>query len=106
MKSFSAVIEVPQSRFYTGITLLDGKADDELTGGFKPTSGAYPINFMMIDRKAVIQFQKHAVNKVVTPESNQSMDAWMFFYRAYGIAEIFRNKKSGIYLHRGTTAVT
>ena len=104
MKSFSQVIEVPRKRFYTAIDLLDGRTDDELTGGFKPAEGAYPINFLMIDKKAVIQYQKHVVNKVISPEANQTTDGWLFFYRAYGIAEHYLNKINGIYLHHGTTA--
>lgn len=106
MKSFSAVVEVPQSRFYTGITLLDGSSNDELLGGFTPTVGAYPINFLMVDKGAVIQYHKHKVNKVISPQDNQTSDGYLFFYRAYGIAECYNNKKAGIYLHRGTTAVT
>ena len=105
MSSFSQVIEVPQARFYTGIDLLDGKTDDELLGGFKPSSGAYRINFQIMDRNAVIQFQKHVVNKIIGPEANQTSDGYLFFYRAYGIAERYQNKAKGIYTHRDTTAI-
>ena len=105
MKSFSQVIEVPRRRFYTAIDLINGRDDDELMGGFKPADGAYPINFLMLDKKAVIQYQKHIVNKVISPDDNQTTDGWMFFYRAYGIAECYNNKKTGIYLHHGTEAI-
>ncbi len=105
MKSFSQVIEVPQSRFYTGITLKDGRTDDELLGGYAPAEGAHPINFLMVDKSAVIQFQKHTVNKVVSPEKNQTSDGYMFFYRAYGIADFYEQKKSGLYLHYAAEVV-
>lgn len=105
MSSFSQVIEVPRNRFYTGITLLDGTSEDELAGGFTPAVGAYPINFLMVDKSAVIQFQKHVVTKVFEPKDNQTSDGYLFFYRAYGIADHYNNKVKGIYLHRGNTAV-
>ncbi len=102
---FSQVVHVPKPRFFTAISLRDGKKDDELAGGYVPAVGAFPIDFMIIQKSAVIQFTKHLVNKVISPEANQSSDGYLCFYRAYGIAEIFDNKKNGIYLHYGTEAV-
>ncbi|MCM1335615.1 MAG: hypothetical protein NC084_09695 [Bacteroides sp.] len=104
LDEFAKVVDVPQTRFYTGITLNDGRADDELTGGFTPTEGAFPINFMVVERSAVIQFTKHNVNKVISPDANQTTDGYLFFYRSYGIASYFDNKVKGIYLNRGTNA--
>ncbi|MGN0596360.1 MAG: hypothetical protein ACI4J1_03405 [Ruminiclostridium sp.] len=101
---FTAIHKVPQTRFYTGIDLLDGKSDDELAGGYAQSTGAFNINFMIIHKDAVIQFGKHNVNKAIRPEDNQESDDWLFFYRAYSIAEVYDNKLKGIYLHRDTTA--
>lgn len=101
---FAAIHKVPQTRFYTGIDLLDGKADDEISGGYKASTGAFNINFMIIHKDAVVQFGKHSVNKAIAPEENQESDDWLFFYRAYSIADVYTNKLDGIYLHRDTTA--
>ena len=38
-----------------------------------------------------------------TPEQNQTSDGWMFFYRSYGLADVYENKLAGIYLHAATT---
>lgn len=102
MERFSKVIRVPQTRFYTSIDLQSGK-DDETEGGYKKTdvSGA-DINFMIIHKPAVIQYPKHTVNKIISPEANQEMDAWKFFFRAYGLADAYENKVKGIYLHHKT----
>lgn len=144
---FDKVIPVPQPRFYTAISLLGGRKDDELMGGFKPleasyklttdtdvvagktyytksdnvytkvdtpakasistyyekSAGAHKLNFMIINRDAVIQFGKHTVNKVISPEENQNDDSYMFFYRAYGITETYENKVKGIYMHYDPT---
>lgn len=103
---FEKIITVPQTRFYTAIDLKDGTSSNELAGGYNGSTGGYKINFMIINRDAVIQFGKHTVNKVVLPEENQTDDGYMFFYRAYSIVETYENKVKGIYLNRDTTALT
>ena len=47
-----------------------------------------------------IQYVKHTVNKVITPEENQSADAYKFPYRVYGLADVYENKTAGIYLSK------
>lgn len=103
---FEKIITVPQTRFYTAIDMKDGTASNETAGGYAGATGGYKINFMIINRDSVIQFGKHTVNKVVAPEENQTDDGYMFFYRAYSIAETYENKVKGIYLNRDTTALT
>lgn len=99
LNSFSKIIKVPQSRFYTAINLLDGKSEGEEKGGYEKAEGAKDINFMIIHIKAPLQYPKHTVNKVVPPEDNQTSDGYLFFYRAYGLADVYENKVAGIYLH-------
>lgn len=94
---FSSIVEVPQSRFNTQITLLDGTTSGEEAGGFEATGN--DINFMVIHTPAILQYPKHTVNKIITPEANQDSDGWMFFYRAYGLADAYENKVAGIYVH-------
>ena len=103
---FEKIITVPQTRFYTAIDMMDGTSSNETAGGYAGATGGYKINFMIINRDSVIQFGKHTVNKVVAPEENQTDDGYMFFYRAYSIAETYENKVKGIYLNRDTTALT
>ena len=106
LNSFAGVVKVPQSRFYTAIKLNDGvdhsgetSGADETAGGYAKASGGKNINFLVLHKPAVIQYNKHVVNKVVTPEENQSTDGWMFFYRSYGLVDAYENKVAGIYLH-------
>lgn len=107
LSRFEQVILVPQTRFYTAIDMLDGKSSGETKGGYKrhakgsetgDTNGA-DINFMIIQKDAVMQYNKHIAPKVVTPEQNQTADAWKFGYRKYGLADVYENKVAGIYLH-------
>ncbi|MCM1506611.1 MAG: hypothetical protein NC177_05685 [Ruminococcus flavefaciens] len=97
LESFSTVVKVPQTRFYTAIDLLDGKSSGEEIGGYKKATAGKNINFMIIDKSAVLQFTKHVVNKVIAPEDNQTADSWKFFYRAYGLTDVYENKVKGIY---------
>ena len=94
MDNFAGIIRVPQTRFYTAITQT---ASGE--GGYTKGGGAADINFMIIHKPAVIQFQKHVAPKIITPEANQTADAYKFGYRNVGIADVYENKVSGIYLH-------
>ena len=108
---FTQVIQVPQKRFYTAIELYDGKTDasgssgaNETVGGYVKASGAADINFMVIHKDAVMQYNKHIAPKVITPEQNQTADAWKFGYRKYGLADVYENKVAGIYLHHKAAA--
>lgn len=103
LEGFSAVVKVPQTRFYTTIDLLDGKTEGEEIGGYKKATAGKNINFMIIDKSAVLQFTKHIVNKVIAPEDNQTADAWKFFYRAYGLTDVYENRVKGIYCSHSTT---
>ena len=103
---FTQIIQVPQTRFYTAIDLYDGKTDNsdssganEKPGGYVKSSSAKDINFMIIHKAAVLQYNKHIAPKVITPEQNQDADAWKFGYRKYGLADVYENKVAGIYLH-------
>lgn len=99
LDNFAKIVKVPQSRFYTAIDLSDGTSDGETAGGFSKSTAGKDINFMIIQKSAIIQYPKHTVNKVVSPEENQTDDSWMFFFRAYGLADVYENKAAGIYLH-------
>lgn len=99
LSGFSSIVKVPQSRFYTAVKLNDGTTSGEEAGGFVKASGAKDINFMIIHKPALLQYTKHAVNKVITPEENQTSDGYIFHFRAYGLADVYDNKVAGIYLH-------
>ena len=103
---FSQIIQVQQTRFYTAIDLYDGKTDNsdssganEKVGGYVKNANAKEINFMVIHKDAVMQYNKHIAPKVITPEANPDADAWKFGYRKYGLADVYENKVAGIYLH-------
>ena len=100
------VIRVPQSRFYTAITLFDGTTSGQEAGGYVGTaSTGYKINFMIVHPSAVCQVLKHVKPRIFAPDVNQKADAWKFDYRVYHDIFVYENKTKGIYLHKGATAL-
>ena len=97
--AFASINKVPSTRFYTTIDLLDGKTSGEEKGGFKKASAGKDINFLIVEKSAILQFTKHNVNKAIPPEDNPDADAWVFNFREYGLADVYENKTAGIYLH-------
>ena len=98
LNRFTQVVTVPQGRFYTNIKLKSGQ-NGETDGGFAKAEDGSDINFMVVQKNAVIQFTKHAAPKVVSPDKNPDADAWKFGYRQVGIADVYENKVAGIYVH-------
>ena len=95
------VIKVPKKRFYTKVTLYDGKTNeggvDQTVGGYVKASDGLDINFLIIDPSALIQITKHAILRVFDPNTNQSADAWKIDYRVYHDAWVLDNRNKGIY---------
>lgn len=100
LEGWAGVIDVPSGRFFKTVTLKDG-GSTAAAGGF---AGTTALNFLAVEKSAVIQFQKHVVNKIITPDQNQDADAWKFGYRTAGIAEVQDNKVDGIYAHTVATS--
>ena len=95
---FSQIIQVPQTRFYKGVTLDAGSSAD--AGGFSKTaSTGRDINFMIVHPTAVLQAVKHDNMKYFSPEVNQTADAHLMQYRLYHDAFVYDNHVDGVYAH-------
>ena len=91
---FQQIIQVPQTRMYTEITLAGSG-----NGGYAQGAEGKNLNFLVAHKPAVIQYNKHVAPKVIAPEQNPTADAWKFGYRVCGIADVYENKRAGIYCH-------
>ena len=100
LSRFASITKVPQTRFYSAIELLDGTTDGEKKGGYKKADLGVELNFEIIHKPATLQFTKHAVPKIISPEANQDADAWKYGYRNYGLCDAYENKVAGIYVHK------
>ncbi len=100
LERFASVTLVPQTRFYTGVDLTAGGE-----GGFAKAGGAGDINFLVVHRQALIQFEKHVAPKIIDPEKNPDADAWKFGYRCVSIAQVYQNKAAGVYVSHKAAGV-
>lgn len=143
LASFQKKIIVPQSRFYTGIDLLDGKTQGEELGHYRKGEARYEItkdtavvagktyytqngsnytlvnepkeenlatyyeltqvaakdiNFMIIHKPAVMKYDKHVAKDIIPASMNTDADGDVLKYRKYGMVDVYKNKRAGIYL--------
>lgn len=94
MSRFSQVIEVPQTRMYTAITLNTG----EENYGYSKAEGASDINFMIVERSAAVTAMDQFI-KYFTPDQDQDGDSHVFPYRNYNLyGHVYENKVAGVYV--------
>ena len=92
LEGISKIIIVPQSRFYSDVTVNDK--------GFAKADGAVNLNFMIVDPKAAFAVAKHKKLRVFDPDTNQKRDDYLFQYRLYHDAFVYPQKAAGIYVHK------
>lgn len=92
---FSKIVQVPQSRFVTGVDISDT--------GFAKGADAKNLNFLIVDPKAVFAVAKHKKLKVFDPDVNQKGDDYLFQYRLYHDMFVYPQKAAGVYAHSSTT---
>ena len=67
-----------------------------LASYYDQVGAGYPINFMVVEKSAVIKFDKHVASRVFSPDELENLDSYMMKYRKYGIVELFDNKLAGV----------
>lgn len=93
LERFSTIIEVPQTRMYTAITLNDGKTNY----GYKKATGANDINFLCVEKSAVVTAMDQFI-KYFTPDEDQNGDSNVFKYRNNNLyGHVYENKLAGVY---------
>lgn len=94
LSRFSKVVEVPQTRMYTAITLNTG----ETNYGYKKATGASDINFMIVERSAAVTAMEQFI-KYFSPDEDQNGDSHVFPYRNYNLyGHVYENKLAGVYV--------
>lgn len=93
LERFSTIIEVPQTRMYTAVTLNDGKSNY----GYKKAVGANDINFLCVEKTAVVTAMDQFI-KYFTPDEDQNGDSNVFKYRNNNLyGHVYENKLAGVY---------
>ena len=60
------------------------------------------INFMVVEKSAIIKYDKHVASRVFSPDELEALDSYMLKYRKYGIVSVLENKLDGVYVSAGT----
>ena len=93
LERFSTIIEVPQTRMYTAVTLNDGKENY----GYKKAEGANEINFLCVEKSAAVTAMDQFI-KYFTPDEDQIGDDNVFKYRNNNLyGHVYENKLVGVY---------
>lgn len=93
------IIETPQDRMYSAITINDGKTSGQTAGGYVKASGAKDVNFIVLPVSTPIAVTKQDKMKIFTPDQNQDADAWKMNYRRYHDLWVLDNKLNSIYVN-------
>ena len=93
------ILETPQERMYTAITINDGKTAGQTGGGYKKGTSAKDINFIVLPRTTPLALTKQDVMKIFAPAQNQDADAWKMNYRRFHDLWVLDNKKNSIFVN-------
>lgn len=79
-------------------TPVSSPASGSLSSYYELVGAGAPINFMVVERSAVIKFDKHVASRVFSPDELENLDSCMMKYRKYGIVELLDNKLDGVHV--------
>lgn len=92
---------VPGKTYYTESSGVYTKVDSPVKGSistyYELVGAGAPINFLVVEKSAVIKFDKHVASRVFSPDELETLDSYMMKYRKYGIVELLDNKLDGVY---------
>ena len=91
------------SYVYTAVAAADLDVDDIGDYYEVKVAGGLDINYMVVEKSAVIKFDKHVASRVFSPDELEALDSFMMKYRKYGIVELFGNKLDGVYVSASTS---
>ena len=93
LERFATIIEVPQTRMYTAVTLNSGAENY----GYAKAEGANEINFLCVEKSAVVTAMDQFI-KYFTPDEDQIGDDNVFKYRNNNLyGHVYENKLAGVY---------
>ena len=79
-------------------TKVNSPAAGSLSNYYELVGAGAPINFMVVERSAVVKFDKHVASRVFSPDELENLDSYMMKYRKYGIMELLDNKLDGVHV--------
>ncbi len=93
------IIETPQNRLYTAITLHDGSTAGQTAGGYVKGTSAKDINFIIAPRTTPIAISKQDNMRIFDPNTYQDANAWSMDYRRYHDLWVKDNAANSIFVN-------
>jgi hypothetical protein len=99
--------EVDSSKIYytksgDEYTVVVSLTKSSLANYYELEGAGADINFMVVEKSAVIKYDKHVASRVFSPDELEALDSYMLKYRKYGIVSVLENKLDGVYVSAST----
>jgi len=95
------IVPVNAKRMYSAYRSLNGVDDDQYNGGFVVASGAVPIQYIVMPKKAATRITRTKKIRVFQPNDNILKDAYAMQYRRLYDVICLESKKSSIFVGFG-----
>lgn len=83
-------------------TAVASPAKSGLANYYELKGAGKDLNFMVVEKSAIIKYAKHVASRVFSPDELEAMDSYMLKYRKYGIVSVLENKLDGVYVSAST----
>lgn len=93
------IVEVPKSRFWDTVTLLNTGA-----GGYSIPNGAKQLNFMIVTLSAAAVFNAYVGMRYLDYRYSETADNNLLMGRRHYDAFVIKGKSKGVYVHKAATA--
>ena len=65
------------------------------------TEGGRNINFMVVEKSAILKWDRHIASRVFQPDELENLDSYMMKYRKAALTSVLSNKTAGVYVSAG-----
>lgn len=83
-------------------TAVASPAKSGLANYYELRGAGKDLNFMVVEKSAIIKYAKHVASRVFSPDELESLDSYMLKYRRYAICSVLENKLDGVYVSAST----
>ncbi len=87
---------------YTAVAAADLDVDDIGDYYEVDTPGGCNVNFMVVEKSAILKWDKHVASRIFSPDELENLDSYMMKYRKYSLVSCLENKLDGIYVSADT----
>ena len=78
-------------------TAVSSPTKSGLSGYYELVGAGAALNFVVVEKGAVIKFDRHVASRLFSPDELENLDSWLLKYRKYGIVDLLDNKLAGVF---------